>query len=845
MLSMKAWMLSLTLLSAAAFAALANATSVRAEELAEARQWSAAKFEGRQTPRPAPPGVFVLANHDPVQKNSRSGRPLRIVDTQYTRGLYCHAFSKLIVRLPGPGDTFTAIAGVDSNEQTSGGRGSVDFSVQAGGTEKFRSGVMREGMAGRTVKVDLAGATEFVLQVDETPDGIACDQADWAEAKAILKDGREIWLADLPLTEGPARGPYSTDQPFSFTYGGQPSGELLKNWKLERRATKIDANAQAAEHRRASPPPLGSVEHVLTYTDPQSGLQVQCVALEYGDFPTVEWTVYFKNTGTADTPILADILALDTCLERGGRREFLLHHHKGTFVRADDFEPLATELKPNQKERFAPPAGRPLGHVFPYYNLEWGEEGVIIVVGWPGQWSAQFARDAANGLRVTAGQEVTHLSLRPGEEVRTPLIVLQFWQGDWVRAQNLWRRWMLAYNVPRPGGKPLAPQMAACSSHQYGEMINANEANQKMFVDHYLEEKLPLDYWWMDAGWYVHYGEGWPKTGTWEVDKARFPNGLRAITDHAHAKGVKIIVWFEPERVTPGTWLAQNHPEWILGGAGGGLLNLGLPEARAWLANHVSQILKDEGIDLYRQDYNIDPLSFWRKNDPPDRQGITENHYVSGYLAYWDELRRRFPNLLIDSCASGGHRNDLETMRRSVPLLRSDYIMEPVGQQNHTYGLAFWLPFYGTGASAMDAYAFRSQMCPHFTACFDMRRTDLPFDQARRLIAQWKFEIAPNYFGDYYPLTPYNGANDAWMAWQFDRPEQGRGVVQAFRRAASFYESARLKLNGLDAKARYRLTDLDTQATTAQSGQELLDKGLLLRIPDQPGTAVVTYQKAP
>jgi hypothetical protein len=56
-----------------------------------------------------------------------------------------------------------------------------------------------------------------------------------------------------------------------------------------------------------------------------------------------------------------------------------------------------------------------------------------------------------------------------------------------------------------------------------------------------------------------------------------------------------------------------------------------------------------------------------------DRQGMTDNLHVQGYLAYWDALRRRRPNLVIDSCASGGRRNDLETMRRAVPLHPTDY----------------------------------------------------------------------------------------------------------------------------------------------------------------------------
>jgi alpha-galactosidase len=169
-------------------------------------------------------------------------------------------------------------------------------------------------------------------------------------------------------------------------------------------------------------------------------------------------------------------------------------------------------------------------------------------------------------LHVVGGQELTHFKLLPGEEVRTPLVVLQFWRGARAHAQNVWRRWMIAHNVPRPGGKLPPPHMAACSSHQFGEMINANEENQKLFVDRYVAEQLGLDYWWMDAGWYPNK-TGWPNTGTWEVEPRRFPNGLRAISDHARGKGIRTIVWFEPERVTAGTWLAEAHPEWILGGA--------------------------------------------------------------------------------------------------------------------------------------------------------------------------------------------------------------------------------------------------------------------------------------
>jgi hypothetical protein len=67
-------------------------------------------------------------------------------------GLYCHALSHVVVCLPGPGKTFTAVVGVDSNPQTVGGRGSIVFSVSIGGQQAFRSPMLREGLAG--VKLD-------------------------------------------------------------------------------------------------------------------------------------------------------------------------------------------------------------------------------------------------------------------------------------------------------------------------------------------------------------------------------------------------------------------------------------------------------------------------------------------------------------------------------------------------------------------------------------------------------------------------------------------------------------------------------------------------------------------
>ncbi len=323
------------------------------------------------------------------------------------------------------------------------------------------------------------------------------------------------------------------------------------------------------------------------------------------------------------------------------------------------------------------------------------------------------------------------------------------------------------------------------------------------------------------------------------------------MSELAHSKGMGLIVWFEPERVTPGTFLYTNNPAWLLGRDGEQkLLNLGNAQARQWLTDHVDAMLTREGIDFYRQDFNIDPLSYWRAADAPDRQGLTELRHIEGYLAYWDELRRRHPGLLIDSCASGGRRNDLETLRRAVPLLRSDYqafdgnpAFAP-GNQGHTYGLSSWIPYYGQGVYFTDrdfVYSARSYLSPAFAICADVRKPGVDLAMVRRLGEQWR-QVADCMLGDFYPLTAYQLNEELWLAWQFDLPERQKGMVQVFRRAGSSYESARFKLRNLIPDARYVVTDLDQPAAPHElTGRELTEQGVLISAPDRPSARLLTY----
>jgi alpha-galactosidase len=248
---------------------------------------------------------------------------------------------------------------------------------------------------------------------------------------------------------------------------------------------------------------------------------------------------------------------------------------------------------------------------------------------------------------------------------------------------------------------------------------------------------------------------------------------------------------------------------------------------------------------------------------PPAYQGAgvvgADRDYCNGVRAdsfgQWDELRRRTPGLRIDSCASGGRRNDLESMRRAVPNSRSDFqfpTMKGVveGNQNHTYGLSFWLPWQGSGCYFTDTYSIRSFYLPGFgmTAMSELEpsRGTLKAENAEVLKKAYREcdRIAPYMLCDYYPLTPYTLELDQWIAWQFNRPEQSEGVVQAFRRGKNQEPARTFRLYGLDPATRYKITNLDGEGSTISSGKDLMENGLRLDVKERPAAAVVLYTKA-
>ncbi|MCD6407586.1 alpha-galactosidase, partial [bacterium] len=367
--------------------------------------------------------------------------------------------------------------------------------------------------------------------------------------------------------------------PISFKYGRKNFSEFLKNCKVEK--GKREGRYQT--------------EYSIKYIH-KTGLIVNLSGIEYKDFPVIEWVLYFKNNSLSNTRIIENILPVDWEIEFK-KENTILHYHIGSPTSKEDYRPLMKELKENTYKVIKTSGGRPSNKHLPYFNLEFGNSGIIVSVGWPGQWKAEFRRTGKK-LRIKAGQEFTHFTLYPGEEARTPLIVLLFYNGNWIEGQNIWRRWMIKHNLPKIKGNLPSPMLSGGAWFYFAPYGYSNSQTIKVFIDTYKKKKIPIDNWWLDAGWYeCDYSipetgySNWFFTGTWKPDKKRFPGGLREISDYAHKNGFKLIVWFEPERVMPETEIYKKYPEFLLSckNRKEKLFNFGNPEALKWILKRIDR----------------------------------------------------------------------------------------------------------------------------------------------------------------------------------------------------------------------------------------------------------------
>ena len=639
--------------------------------------------------------------------------------------------------------------------------------------------------------------------------------------------------------------------PIAFTYDGKPVQGLPADWKPVARRETADASAYVT---------------TVTGRSPDGLLTLTCEITTYRDAPVVEWLAFVENVGDRNSAVVTDLLAAQMVLP--GLREGtpLLWHCLGDATKdpeKDNFRGVRDTFGPGSVFSAAPVGGRPCDNAFPYFRMVDGQGGLFLAIGWPGQWAASF-ENREGAVHFRAGQQTTDFYLKSGERIRLPRITMLFFDGAEADGVNAWRDFWRAHILPRDRrGQPLGPRWCGYARrHEDIEHCSETTQSQVAYIQKARALGFPLDAWWIDAGWYPCVEKSrpdkrnnWVFVGMWKADPARFPEGLKPLADELAKDDAEFLLWFEPERILGDETIFDAHPEWMQSqpDARERMLDLSNPACVRFLSEYISNFIKKNGIAIYRQDFNFPPLRHWEYMDAQQgehRRGITENLYLQGYLAYWDYLLATNPGLWIDSCASGGRRNDMETLRRAVPLHYSDFGYNSYVAKQRYHNLHYeWFMYFKdaarfthpVGDKSIDLYEALcslspfSNQCVHFPEGYD-------FANDWALLKVWRAAKPYLVDGDYWLLSGEEFTDDGWDVFQFAAKDGSSGCIHLIRQPNCVQESWTVVPKGIDTAATYVVSDVLGDTETELTGAELASAGYVCRLPARSGT-ILTYTK--
>lgn len=556
----------------------------------------------------------------------------------------------------------------------------------------------------------------------------------------------------------------------------------------------------------------------------------------YEEYATCEWTVYIENTGSGNSPVIDEFYAADCDIETGKADVYCLY---GSNNKKDDFSVRKTALS-EEATVFNAAAGRNSSWL-PYFNIDGEDFGFVTAIGWTGQWYSSFAQNQS-GIHFQAKQEYFKAYLTSGEKVRSPLVSLSFYEtGKPAKGFNIYRSFSKDCIVNENVGQ----RVYQCASGSVEDIRATVDAINSSGVSGY------IDTFWFDAEkwFYKKSTSSWRNSaGDWTARKDWYPNGFVEVSDMLKENGIDTMLWFEPERVRKGTLFYDVCQEkgWLISkGSLNHLLNLANDECCDWYIDYMVTFFKENHLAELRQDFNIDPLSYWQKNDGKGRSGITENHYITNLYRYLDTMLSSIDGLRIDNCSSGGRRIDCEMMHRSVPLWRSDYQCVKHGDaaesaQVQSYGLSLVLPY-----SCID-YEWSDSEYEYLSCITPIREvhSELAIDNPEKCVNHLKrFNSVKSYLiENYYPLTPA-ASTDAktWVAMQYGAGEAG--LVLAYRHKNAENTLA-VKLCEVDTNAEYILSfPFDDNAESISVSGKALAEGLTVKSSTAPEGIIIEYVK--
>ncbi|WP_026881180.1 alpha-galactosidase [Clostridium akagii] len=357
-------------------------------------------------------------------------------------------------------------------------------------------------------------------------------------------------------------------------------------------------------------------------------------------------------------------------------------------------------------------------------------------------------------------------------------------------------------------------------------------------------KELGIELFVLDDGWFGKRDSDNSSLGDWTVDKNKLSNGLEDLVKKINDTGLDFGLWFEPEMVSPDSDLYKKHQDWCihvdnrLKSQGKYqrnqlVLDLTRKEVCDYIIKAVSDILKSAPISYVKWDMNRGITEMGSACLPAERQRETAHRYMLGLYRVMDEITSIFPNILFESCASGGGRFDGGILYYMPQTWTSDDT-DAIERLKIQYGTSIVYPAITMGAHVstcpnhqvgrMTSLETRGNvaMSGNFGYELDLTKfTELEKEIVKKQVKNYKEIRHITQFGDFYRLiSPFESNEAAWIFVTEDKTEAIGTYVKVL--AEPYVPSKRIKLQGLNSKYKYEVIGYDMTL----GGDELMYIGL-------------------
>ena len=364
-------------------------------------------------------------------------------------------------------------------------------------------------------------------------------------------------------------------------------------------------------------------------------------------------------------------------------------------------------------------------------------------------------------------------------------------------------------------------------------------------------KELGIEMFVLDDGWFGHRDDDKSSLGDWFVDEKKFADGIDGFANAVHAKGMKFGLWFEPEMISIDSKLYEAHPDWMIATPGRQstparnqfVLDMSRPEVVDYLVDHISAIIRKTKLDYIKWDMNRNITEMYGKQLPADCQLEFAHRYILGVYQLYARLTKAFPDVLFESCASGGGRFDLGMMYYAPQAWCSDDTdaVERIKIQDGTsYG--YTQSMWGAHVSAvpndqvgrLTSLSTRASVAYFGDFGYELDITKLPEDQLATIKKQVAFYKQYRHlfqFGKFYRLENPDTNNANVYGWQVVNDDQSEAIAARFQILNGANPAyIRFYFAGLDPKKTYTVNGSQEKF----SGAELMHVGYFVpRIMDR------------